>query len=78
MDATTAKRGPTTRRLEMRLIPYSLTDVGKKREHNEDSFLVPLKRLGERLVLAPQLVQGLQQDPYLLVVVHEPAPPPCA
>src|SRR3954467_12954022 len=24
----------------MKLIPYSLTDVGKKREHNEDSFLV--------------------------------------
>jgi protein phosphatase len=24
----------------MRLIPYSLSDVGRKREHNEDSFLV--------------------------------------
>jgi serine/threonine protein phosphatase PrpC len=24
----------------MRLIPYALSDVGKKREHNEDSFLV--------------------------------------
>jgi protein phosphatase len=24
----------------MRLVPYALTDVGKKREHNEDSFLV--------------------------------------
>ena len=24
----------------MRLIPYALSDVGRKREHNEDSFLV--------------------------------------
>src|SRR5581483_5328559 len=24
----------------MKLIPYSLTDVGRKRDHNEDSFLV--------------------------------------
>src|SRR5262249_25137037 len=28
------------RRISMKLIPYALTDVGRKREHNEDSFLV--------------------------------------